>query len=162
MNLSRAPGMRKNGFKFYSLIKWLSPGLIALGTIKCELNYSPTAFSFSSVVYDFATSFRCLAVEWRKNKIKDTAPTGNQRTITTDHPEFSKCNCDAIEWYKMQAHFPWQFQVDVSVCKMYFDLTQRSGPCSWNVFIYIIQLLFLFFLIFFLPTQSIIRFPNHT
>lgn len=159
-SLSRTPGMRKNGFKLYSLIKWLSPGLIALDTIKTELNYSPTAFSFSFVVYDFATSFRCPAAEWRNKK--DTASTRNQMTVTTDHPEFSKCNLGSIEWYKMQAHFPWQFQVEVNVCKTHFDLAQQSNLCSWNVFVCIIQLLFLFFLISFLPTQSIIRFPNHT
>lgn len=161
MSLSRAPGMRKNGFKFYSLIKWLSPGLIALGTIKCELNYSPTAFFIQLCGLWLCHQLQVSGC-WMKEKKKKEAPTRNQMTVTTDHPEFSKCNPGTIEWCKMQAHFPWQFQVEVNVCKTYFDLAEQSNLCSWNVFVCIIQLLFLFFLISFLPTQSIIRFPNHT
>lgn len=63
VSLSGAPGIRQNGSKFYYLINRFSPGLTASGTIKCELNYQSTAFSFSFVAYGFATSFRYLAAE---------------------------------------------------------------------------------------------------
>lgn len=126
MSLSRAPGMRKNGFKFYSLIKWLSPGLIALGTIKCELNYSPTTFFIQLCGLWLCHQLQVSGCWMKGKKKKKTAPTRNQMTVTTDHPEFSKCNPGTIEWYKMQAHFPWQFQVEVNVCKTYFDLAEQS------------------------------------
>lgn len=97
---------------------------------------------------------------WMKKK-NDTLPTRNQMTITTDHSGFSKCNLDTFEGYKIQTHFPRPFQVEVNVCRTFWSGTaEQCLPlqcfCLHN------SLLFLFFLISFLPTQSSMRASNHT
>lgn len=133
-------GMRKNGPKFHSLIQQLPLGLIVPGTVRYEVNYSPKAFSFNFVTSPLASGIGLLNEEQN-----DLAPTGDQTTATTDHSDFAKCNLDAFEGFNTQAHFSRQFQVEVDVCKTYFDLAQLSNLCSWKVFVCIIRFLLLFF-----------------
>lgn len=143
--------MRKNGFQLYCWVKWLSTGLTAPGTMKCELNYNPNAFSFRCVVCDFTTGCRYLAGEWRK---KDTTPTRHRMTVTTDHYDFSKHNLGTLEEWEVQAHFPRQFRGEVNVCKTCFDPAQQSDLCCRNVFECLSRFLFLFFFLSSLPMQS--------